>query len=286
MGFSGGEDSSLVSYLAREALGRERVILATIDWGIYTYEKTRKVVKEFAEKLGLKHVFLDGKGSQKGVWRFGPSCNSCTKFVKIPILKEFASGRLILTGANKYDSWGKTGLKVFNGVYAPLSDLEKDEIRAMLKEAKIEVEKIGESEEREGCKLKHLLKPLINENYHGKAVSLANEILLKSLKKPRKKAFVKIIGPLSKNIALVYTDPPLDENEKREIETKLSEIEEIDEIVFYEDGMKIRVVASKPIFRNPEARRNIEFYIGIPAEYEWIESKNTRLRTFQVVDIV
>ena len=262
------------------------MILATIDWGIYTYEKTRKVVGEFARALGLKHVFLDGRGSQRRVWKFGPSCNSCTKFVKIPILKEFASGRLILTGANRYDSWGKTGLKVFNGVYAPLSDLEKDEIRAMLREAKIEVEKIGESEEREGCKLKHLLKPLINEDYHGRAVSLANEILLESLKRPRKKAFVKIIGPLSRNIALVYTDPPLDEDEKSEIEAKLSEIEEIDGIVFHEDGMKIKVVASKPIFRNPEARKNIEFYIGIPAEYEWIESRNTRLRTFQVVDVL
>lgn len=267
------------------ALGKERVILTTIDWGIFTYEKSRKIVRDFAKSLGLKHVFLDGSCEQRKVWRFGPSCNSCTKFVKLEILKRFAGKRLIMTGANSYDSWGKTGLKVFSGVYAPLQDLNKKEIRAMINHLGIRIEKIGESEKREGCKLKHLLKPLISCEYHGNAVSKSNEILLENLNGDFKEAFVKIIGPLSENIAVIYTNPPIGENTLEKIIGKISSLSEIDEVVVFQEGMKIKVVASKPIYRNPEARKNIEFYIGLPGEYEWIESKNTKLRTFQVVEI-
>ncbi len=285
IGFSGGEDSSLVATLSKMALGKEKVTLATIDWGIFTYEKSRKIVKEFAKSLGLKHVFLDGSCEQRKVWRFGPSCNSCTKFVKLEILKGFAAGRLIMTGANSYDSWGKTGLKVFDGVYAPLQDLGKEEIRAMIEHLELEIEKIGESEKREGCKLKHLLKPLINCEYHGNAVAKSNEILLKNLKGNFKKAFVKITGPLSKNIAVIYTDPPLDRSTLEKVAEEISNLREIDRVIAFREGMKIKVVASKPIYRNPEARKNTEFYIDLPGEYEWIESRNTKLRTFQVVEV-
>ncbi len=285
IGFSGGEDSSLVATLSKMALGKEKVVLATIDWGIFSYEKSRKIVRDFSKMLGLKHVFLDGNCKQKNVWKHGPSCNSCTKFVKLKMLREFSNGRLIMTGANSYDSWGKTGLKVFNGVYAPLQDLSKEEIRAMIDLLDLKIEKIGESEKREGCKLKHLLKPLVNCEYHGNAVSKANEILLKNLSGKFKEAFVKIIGPLSKNIAVIYTDPPLDEDTLEKISKEISNLNEIDQVIIFKNEMKIRVVASKPIYRNPEARKNIEFYIGLPGEYEWIESKNTKLRTFQVVEI-
>ncbi len=285
IGFSGGEDSSLVAALSKMSLGKEKVILATIDWGIFTYKKSRRIVKEFAKSLGLNHVFLDGSCKQKKVWRFGPSCNSCTKFVKLRILKEFAAGRLIMTGANSYDSWGKTGLKVFGGVYAPLQDLEKEDIRAMIDYLDLKIGKIGESEKREGCKLKHLLKPLISCEYHGNAVSKSNEILLKNLNKKFKEAFVKIIGPLSKNIAVVYADPPLSKGIFEKISREIANLSEIDQVIVFKKGMRVKVVASKPIYRNPEVRKNIEFYIGLPGEYEWIESKNTKLRTFQVVEV-
>ena len=285
IGFSGGEDSSLVAALSKMALEKEKITLATIDWGIFTYKKSREIVKSFAKSLDLNHVFLDGNCKQKEVWKFGPSCNSCTKFVKLKMLKKFASNHLIMTGANSYDSWGKTGLKVFGGVYAPLQDLGKEEIRAMIDHLNLKIEKIGESEKREGCKLKHLLKPLINCEYHGNAVSKSNEILLENLNGKFKEASVKIIGPLSKNTAVIYTDPPLEKNVAERISKEISNLKEIDEVVVFQKGMKITVIASKPIYRNPEARKNIEFYIGLPGEYEWIESKNTKLRTFQVVEI-
>lgn len=285
IGFSGGEDSSLVAALSKIALGKEKVVLATIDWGIFSYEKSRKIVRDFSKLLGLKHVFLDGNCKQKNVWKHGPSCNSCTKFVKLKILREFSNSRLIMTGANSYDSWGKTGLKVFGGVYAPLQDLSKEEIRAMIDHLGLKIEKIGESGKREGCKLKHLLKPLINCEYHGNAAAKSNEILLENLNGRFKEAFVKIIGPLSKNIAVIYTEPPLDENILEKVKKEISNLSEIDDVIAFQKGMKIKVVASKPIYRNFDARKNIEFYIGLPGEYEWIESKNTKLRTFQVVEI-
>ncbi len=288
VGFSGGEDSSLVAVLSKMALGPERVTLATIDWGIFTYEESRKITAEFAKEHGLKHVFLKGAGRQREVWRFGPSCNSCTKFVKLPILKEFAAGRLVLTGANSYDSWGKTGLKVFNGVYAPLSDLGKEEIKGMLRELGVKVKRIGESKVREGCKLKHLLKPLINPSYHGGAVSRANEILLRVLKEggfEAGKAAVKVIGPLSRNIAVVYVSPRPPGEVIERLVCEISSIPQVDEVVVFEEGMEVVVVASKPIYKNAEARKNIEFYIDLPGRFVWIESKNTRLRTFQVVKV-
>ncbi len=288
MAFSGGEDSSLVAVLASLALGRGRTVLAHIDWGMYEYEKTRKIVRKFAQEHGLALHIIDGAGKQKSAWKYGPSCNSCTKFVKLPLLREFAGKRLIATGSNAYDTWGKTGIKVKDGFYAPLSDLTKEEIRAMLEKLNVKIERIGESKKREGCKLKHLLKMLTNENFHGKAVALSNEILLKVLEREGieiETASVKIAGPLKRNIAVVVTKPELDEKIKEKLKEKIGEIDAIDEVIFAHEGCEVVVVASKPIFKNPDARKNVIEVIGIPGKYSWIESKNTKLRTFQVVEI-
>ena len=287
--FSGGEDSSLVALLAKMALGKDKVILAHIDWGMFEYKKMREIVKNFAKEHDLRLHIIDGKSKQRSVWKFGPSCNSCTKFVKLPLLKEFAKGKVIATGSNQYDTWGRTGIKIKDNFYAPLGKLSKDEIRGILNYLKATIERIGESEEREGCKLKHLLKMLIVDDFHGGAVSQSNEILMDFLKEKKlkvKKAAVKVIGPLSKNIAVVVVDPPLDKNLKSEILERLKMVKSIDDVTFPNESSTVVVVASPPIFKNKESRENIKRYISIPGTYKWILSKNKKLRTFQVVEII
>ncbi len=289
IGFSGGEDSSLVSILAKMALGRDGILLVTIDWGDMTYSRSREIVRDFVKRYDMPHVFIDSEGLQKRIWRYGPSCNSCTKYVKIPLLKRVAGGNLVATGANAFDTWGKTGLKLHNGVYAPLSGLKKEEIRSILKHLGIEIERIGESDEREGCKLKNLLKMLINPEYHGKAVALSNEILMEILRERGirlKRASVKIVGPLSRNIAVVVLEPEPGEDIKETIRREISSLESVDEVVMSSEVSKVVVVASPPIYRNESARDNVKRVIGIPGEYVWIESKNNRLRTFQVVEVI
>ncbi|MCD6449949.1 MAG: ExsB family protein [Thermotogaceae bacterium] len=286
--FSGGEDSSLVALLSKLALGKDKVVLAHIDWGMYEYEKLRSIVKKFAADHDLKLHIIDGAGKQKDAWRFGPSCNSCTKFIKLRLLRDFARSRIVATGSNQYDTWGRTGIKIKDRFYAPLWFLSKEEIREMLDYLSVDVGKIGESEEREGCKLKHLLKMLVAENFHGRAVAESNEILLKYLEKNNiktKKAAVKIIGPLSKNIAAVVVEPPLDDKMKGELEYELKKVKEISEVVFPDENSEVVVVAAPPVYKNEEARKNIEGYISIPGKYRWILSKNAKLRTFQVVEI-
>ncbi len=277
-----------MALLAKEALGRDNVELVHIDWGIYEYESIRKIVKEFASEYGFKLTILDGSGKQKNVWRYGPSCNACTKYVKLKLIKDYVRNRIIMTGANSYDSWGKSNIKVFNGVYAPLLELSKKEIRAILDFMGIKIKKIGESSEREGCKLKHLLKMLISEEFHGRAVSLSNEILLEYLKENKiktEKASVKIIGPLRENIAVVVVKPTLSEEHMEKIEKILKDIPEISKVIFPKEKMEITVVASPPIYKNEETQRNVMKVIDIPGKYKWILSKNKKLRTFQVVNV-
>ncbi len=292
--FSGGKDSSLVAVLAKMALGSERVELVTIDWGPYAYEKSKKIVREFAEKHGLRHTFIPSKNLQEKVWRYGPSCNACTREVKTKLLREYAKGNLVASGANSSDSWGKTGLKVFEGVYSPLYRLDKSQINAILEYLGVEVERIGEAPQREGCKLKHLLKMLINPNYHGRAVAVANEILLKCLEEEGYRAElanVKIVGPLSKNVALINVVPPLPDHLKRRIEGELSRESTIDEVHFVEKPLKLTILANPSVYRNEEARKwivegRLQPEFAAPIEVEWRESTNERLRTFQVVGVM
>ncbi len=289
IGFSGGEDSSLVALLAKEALGADRITLVTIDWGDYTYSISRKIVRDFSKKHGLPHIFVkDTKKRQIGVWRHGPSCNSCTRYAKIPILKEVAGDNLAATGANAFDTWGKTGLRVHNNVYAPLSGVTKDEIRAMLRYLKVEIERIGESADREGCKLKNLLKMLINPEYHGKAVSESNELLLNILENhglKLKRASVKIVGPLSRNIAILVLDPMPPDRIVKELVSEVGSLDTVEEVWLESEISGVTVIASPPIYRNPEARGNVSKVIGLRGRYRWVESKNNRLRTFQVVEV-
>jgi len=289
--FSGGEDSTLLALIARKALGRDRVQLVTVDWGQFMYARSRKIVSQLALELGLPHRFISGSGAQKKIWKHGPSCSSCTRNVKLSLIKNIARSGLVATGANQSDSWGKAGIKLNGNVFSPLLELNKEDIRCLLDHFRFNVPKIGESVGREGCKLKHLLKMMINEEYHGRAVCESNELLLSYLRAKSwnvELANVKIIGPLSKNIALVNVVPHLNEECAAELRTLLNSLDVVDEVHVVNRPVRLNVLANPGLFNDNTARSHVHLGViqkefAAPVEITWIKSSNKRLRTFQVV---
>lgn len=284
--FSGGMDSSLAAIICREAIGTDNVELAHVTYGPFTYARTVEIVQSFASRYGFRLTFIENLEQPK-VWRYGPSCNMCTRRVKMDTVLKYASGKLVVTGSNCSDSWGQTGLKLFRGTYAPLGDLEKDQIRSILEYFGVQVDRIGENRVREGCKLKHLLKPLTNLNYHGLATAIANELILKYFPKDNDVANVKIVGPLSKNVAIVNLKPW---RQLCDFINELRNVPVIDEVYVAEKPLVLTVVANPSIFRVPESRRWIEEgrlkpEFAVPIKVEWFESKNNKLRTFHVVEV-
>jgi len=289
--FSAGEDSSLVAALAKMALGSQRVELVTVDWGPFMYDNARSGVTKVAQELGLRHTFINGQRRQSEVWRHGPSCNMCTRYAKLDLILSMRGDFVVATGSNLSDSWGKNGVKMNGRVYSPLKDLDKDTIRLLIGYLGIKPMKIGESTQREGCKLKHLLKMLINPFYHGDAVDRSNEVLLRFLREIDYKhtaANVKVIGPLSKNIALVNVLPHLDDSQSNELIRRMKDVKTIEEIEILKKPVKLKVLLNPSLYNNPVARTSvfhgfIEKDFAVPVRTEWIKSENSRLRTFQVV---
>ncbi|MGB9820923.1 MAG: ExsB family protein [Pseudothermotoga sp.] len=288
--FSGGEDSSLVAFLAKQALGKDRVVLVTVDWGPFTYSAAREGVVSAAKSLDLDLILVSGQQRQFDIWRHGPSCNMCTRFAKLQSVLDLDEKAYVATGSNLSDSWGENGVKINGRLYSPLIALDKKTIRSLLSYLGIRPVKIGESSQREGCKLKHLLKMMTNPNYHGQAVNLSNEILLSFLSEINHASIlanVKIIGPLSRNIALVNVLPHLNERESSEIVRRLSTVSAIDEVYVLRDPVVLRILANPGLFNNPTATlRTFQGFIqrdfAVPVTAQWHESTNSRLRTFQV----
>ncbi len=289
--FSGGLDSTLVAALARDALGRDRVLLVTVNMGPYAYTRGNEIVLEMAERLGLQQRCLLGQFKQHIVQAAGPACNRCTREIKLGMVKAVAGGRLVLTGANRSDTWGQLGLKVCNGYYAPLLDLEKPQILGLATTMGVTPPRIGENPGREGCKLKHLLKPLANPQYHGRAVARSNEVILAMLRSsgfPAILANVKIIGPLAKNIGLVNVRPLLPVDLRESVRTSLEALPELDEVHFVEGPLTLIAKANPSILNNPHARYWIERGrlaqdFAAPISVEWQPTSNKRLGTFHVV---
>ena len=157
--FSGGLDSTVVSALAIQSLGREKVEAITVSFGEYSYSKGVKNIQSISKALDLESKIVYGKEEQERVLKKGPACNKCTRIAKLGRVKKEAKGRLVLTGSNQSDTWGMKGLKICAGFYAPLFEKNKEEIREIANFFNLKILKIGESKFREGCKLKHLLKP-------------------------------------------------------------------------------------------------------------------------------
>jgi uncharacterized protein len=290
--FSGGLDSTTVAALAKQALGPDHVWLVTVNMGVYNYRRGNQIVLEMADQLGLEQKCLLGQYAQHRVQANGPACNRCTREIKLGMVKGVARGRLVLTGANRSDTWGKLGLKVCNGYYSPLLDLDKPEIRTIAGTLGLVILKIGENPGREGCKLKHLLKPLVNPDYHGRAVADANELLLGLVKEaqyPAELANVKIIGPLSRNIALVNLRPVPPPDLEVRIATALREIPVLDEVHMVAGPITLITKAGPAVAGDPHARYwlqhgRLQPDFAFPIEVDWRPSTNARLHTFHVVD--
>jgi len=290
--FSGGLDSTVVSALAVQALGREKVEAVTVSFGEYSYSKGLENIKIISKDLGLRLKIVQGKEEQERVLKKGPACNKCTRIAKLGKVKKEASGRLVLTGSNQSDTWGKRGLKLCNGFYAPLLELNKEEIRKIADYLGIKILQIGENKFREGCKLKHLLKPLAAPYYHGQAAAEANELLLSILEEEGYKsvlANVKIIGPLNKNIGLVNVSPLPEEKLKGKIIEELKKVKTLEQVDFLDKPIKLIIKANKGQFDNQRSRYWLEKGrlqpdFSVPIEVEWLLTTNKSLSTFQVID--
>ena len=290
--FSGGLDSTIVSALAVQSLGREKVQAITVSFGEYSYIKGLENTKSISKDLNLKLKIVQGKNEQERVLKKGPACNKCTRIAKLGRVKKEASGRLVLTGSNQSDTWGKRGLKLYDGFYAPLLELNKEEIRKIADYFGVKILQIGENKFREGCKLKHLLKPLAVPRYHGQAAAEANELLLSILEEEGYEsvlANVKIIGPLNKNIGLVNVFPLPEEKLKEKIIEELKKIKTLEEVEFLEKPVKLIIKANKGQFDNQHSRYwlkkgRLQPDFSVPIEVEWLLTTNKNLATFQVID--
>ncbi|SHE57250.1 uncharacterized protein SAMN02745164_00712 [Marinitoga hydrogenitolerans DSM 16785] len=290
--FSGGMDSTVAAFLAKEALGPEKVKLVNVLFGPFTYSKSVESVLKTAEELGLEIEFADKHKAQHKIMIHGPNCNQCTKQLKMSGVKDIAKNNLVATGANQSDSWGKTCIKVMNNLYSPIIGLTKEELRAIVKKYNLNIRRVGENAHREGCKLKHLLKLLVNMDYHGRAVSFANEIIhdiLDRYEYKREIANVKIIGPLSKNIALINIKPHPPKEIYDEIVEILKDEKSIDEVYIINKPIELTISANPGIFGNEESRYWIEKgrlqpEFAAPIKVIWKKSRNERLSTFHAVD--
>lgn len=292
--FSGGLDSSTVAALAREALGAANVLLVTVNMGDYTYRRGNQIVREMAEQLGLQQRCLLGQKMQHLVQRAGPACNRCTREIKLGLVKAAARGRLVLTGSNRSDTWGQMGVKLNDGFYAPLLDLDKADIRAIAAELGLVIPRIGEHPGREGCKLKHLLKPLVNPDYHGRAVAAANETLLDVLRGAgfaATLANVKIAGPMRRNIALVNVHPDPPGEVKARIRDALAALPSIDDVRLIEGRTRLVVRAGPALAGDERARYWVHHGrlapdFAHPVSVQWLPAQDGRLHTFHVIDAI
>ncbi len=290
--FSGGLDSTVVSALAIQALKREKVEAITVSFGEYSYSKGLKNIQDISKDLDLKFKVVQGKKEQERVLKRGPACNKCTRIAKLGRVKREAKGRLVLTGSNQSDTWGKRGLKIHNGFYAPLLEKTKKEIKEIADYLDLKILKIGESKFREGCKLKHLLKPLAAPHYHGQAAAEANELLLNILEKEEYRADlanVKVIGPLNRNIGLINILPLPDERFKKRVTEELKKVETLEEIIFLDKPIKLIIKANKGQFDNQHSRYWLEKGrlqpdFSVPIKVDWLLTTNKNLVTFQVID--
>ncbi|BER91936.1 ExsB family protein [Thermatribacter velox] len=290
--FSGGVDSTLALFIAICALGREKVIACTVDWGKYLPSQARRNVEALVREFGVKQVWIDGEKDIVSVARGGPACNRCTRKAKLgKIRAHFGEKVLIVGGFNRSDSWGMRGIKFFNGTFSPLFQFDKTTILKLAHFLEIPILRIGENEQREGCFLKHLLKPLASD-FHGSAVAKSNAYLLNTLERSNfhaRIANVKIIGTLRKNIALVNLSPSPPPTLRKTLDANLRAISEVDEIFWVEKPLTLVARANPGQYNNAEAlywieRGKLQPDFVVPITVRWLPSTNRRLNTFQVVD--
>jgi uncharacterized protein len=289
--FSGGLDSSVVAALSKMAVGSERVELVTTRFD-FTYPQTIDIVKNFSSEMGLKHVFVDGTEWQKNIWKAGPACNACTRGPKLQKVKEYSKDGIVITGAELEDTWGQQGIKVNDGIYSPISTLSREKIQNIAQILGLKIDKIGENSRREGCILKHLLKMMTSAEFHGKAVYESNVLLMNFVKNSGMVfsiANVKIVGPLSKNFALINLYPLPSDKFITQVKEEIQKIPQIEKVEVINRPIKLKIIANPGIYNDEKAKYWIEHGrlktdFATSISVEWKISANNRLNTFQVID--
>jgi len=289
--FSGGLDSTVVLNLARLSLGNKQLTATNVDFGIFTYNKARDNIEKITKSLKIKLNVITGEHEQIDIMKGGPDCNLCTKKVKLGLIKNNFPNKIILTGSNQSDSWGQYGFAFYGGYYAPLFSYTKEHIKIIADYLNINVKRIGENINQEGCKLKHLLKPLINISFHGQSVDKANELLLDRISRAgiyAEKANVKVIGPLSRNIALINIYPLPGQFWLDEVRLQIEQLEGIDECQVVACPLQLVIKANKGQFNNLRSRHWLEKgrlqpEFAFPVNVKWLLTTNRKLKTFHVV---
>ena len=295
--FSGGMDSTVAACCVRAAIGEERAVLVHFNFGPYTYQKTAENVKSLSRRIGLPLILIDKQKEIEAVSRKGPSCNLCTKRVKLGGMMAFANEHRadwIISGANQSDTWGQYGIPIHRNTYSPLFHLNKPEIRVMLEYFGFTLGDVrsGESALREGCKLKHLMKAMAVPEYHGKAVCLSNEMLLSRLREEQvdsEFANVKIIGPLGRNIALINAFPLPPIPLRKRLVAEIATLDEISEAAFVDRPVTLYLKANPGLFRSQHSRYwleagKIQPEFSEQLRFVWMESPNRSLKTYHAVD--
>ena len=286
--FSGGMDSTLALLIAREV--RNDIVAVHIDWGEFTYEAIRKRVKNIVKTFHVTLHVIYGEEKLKGLAYRGISCNTCSKKIKLATIKEYYPQAIIITGANKSDSWGKGGIYLNPPYLAPLKDFSKDIEEKILKDRYgITDFHIGVHPEREGCILRHLWIP-DRDGTKVYTAAEANKIILKMLSQygwNHNMANVKVIGSSKGTKLIVNVLPSPPENIRKYIENQLSHIGS----VLWGDNISLLKVVINPSLDNQSGKEAITHIIkseimNPSVEIEFIRSKTDFIRIFQVVDAI
>ncbi|MCX6090036.1 MAG: 7-cyano-7-deazaguanine synthase [Candidatus Atribacteria bacterium] len=292
--FSGGMDSTVALFLSLLALGREKVQSCTVDWGQYFPRRARENIDFLVSQFSVRHLYLPGETAIENAVRGGPACNFCTKKAKLGTIRAyFGNETLIIGGSNQSDSWGQRGVQYLHHTFSPLFYLGKSDILRVSREWDIPLRRIGENRIREGCILKHLLKPLASD-FHAQAVIQSNNALLEIMYQEKidtEIANVKIIGPLQKNTALVNLRPSPSPDVHERILGVLRSIPEIDSVHFIDRHVTLVIRANPGQYRNFDSmywieKGRLQPDFVAPISVQWMPSTNRKLRTFQVIDCV
>ncbi len=282
--FSGGNDSTLALAVTLRAGLSPRAVF--VDYGIFTYRAVRPRVKEISRMLQTPlDVILYPEDRFIAFAYRGVSCSRCTRNIKLGTILSRYPESLVITGSNQSDSFGKSPTHVVGRTFAPLKDLTKGEILAMLDWLGIPRFSLGVHPVREGCKLAHLWKPDLGKGYAVMTV-VANDVLLDSVRGfDHHLANVKICGTARRTFGIVNVlpAPPGDVRDRvmNALERRLPGVG----FVWGDEVERLTVVVNPSLAHNPEG---VVFTIreGMMAhvDLDIIPSKEDFVRVFQVVD--
>ncbi len=144
LGLSGGVDSSVVAALAKEAIGRKRVLALLLP--IYSHKGDLRDAKAMVKKLGIQSKIIDLSKAYDNLVKILPAADSIAKAnlkprLRMSILYYFANSLNYLVCGTGNKSELMTGYFTKHGDGAtdilPIGDLLKREVRALATELRI-----------------------------------------------------------------------------------------------------------------------------------------------------